>query len=253
MTAANGVRPRIKRAARWALTVGVAGAAMLGLGKRGWIPGSYRLRVWVSEQRHAMRIEGFGRERGGVPAGAVVFLGSSTVEGFPFDRVYPNAICLNRGVGGDTTLGLLRRLDVSLPTARPSGVVIYSGANDLRAFHQEPAAIVRAMADVLDGIAARFSGLPVALVATMPVCEPAPGDAARLRALNEGLRALAIEKGASFIATERAPLMLADGRLDPALSLDGEHLNEGGYAVLARFIAEDGGAATAALRGVPSR
>lgn len=248
MSLSSRIGPRGRRVVKWALTVGAAGAALLGLGKRGWIPGSQRARVWVNEQRHAMRIEGFAREKGDVPAGAVVFLGSSTIEGFPFDKVYPGALCVNRGVGGDTTQGLLRRLDGSLPTARPSGVVIYSGANDLRAFHQEPAEIVEVMGELLDAIAGRFSGLSVALVATMPVSEPPPGDRERLRALNEGLRVLAITKGAAFIPTERPPLMLPDGRLDPALSLDGEHLNADGYAVLARWIADEGGPATAMLR-----
>jgi lysophospholipase L1-like esterase len=231
--------------------VGFAGASLLGLVRRGSIPGTHRLRTWLSDQRHAARIEGFAAEAGRVPEGAVVFLGSSTIEGFPFAKLFPGAPCSNRGVGGDTTLGLLRRLDASLPVARPSGIVIYSGANDLRAFHEAPADIVGAMASVLDAIAARFSGVPVALIGTMPVCDPPPGDAERLRALNEGLRALATARGAAFVGTVRPPLADANGRLERSMSVDGEHLVTAGYEVLARWLLEDGGKATERLRASP--
>ncbi len=248
----SALRSRAWAAARWVVAVGLAGSALLGLGRRGVLPGTNRFRTWLSDQRHARRIEGFAAEAGRVPEGAVVFLGSSTIEGFPFARLLSGAPCLNRGVGGDTTLGLLRRLDASLPVARPSGIVIYSGANDLRGFHLPPAEITRAMASVLDAIAARFSGVPVALVGTMPVCDPSPGDMEGLRASNEGLRALAAARGAAFVRTDRPPLADADGRLVRSMSVDGEHLVDAGYEVLARWILEDGGEATGRLHAAPA-
>lgn len=245
----SSARSRLTLAAKWAAALGAVGAALLGLAWRGLLPGGHRLRQWVNEERHAQRIEGFAREAGSAPAGAVVFLGSSTIELFPLDKSYPGVACLNRGVGGDTTPGLLRRLDASLPVARPAGIVIYSGANDLRVYHDAPGDIVATTGRLLDALDARFPGVPVALVETLPLSDPPPGDPGRLSALNKGLSALAAARGASLVEVNRPPLADAEGRLVREMSVDGEHLNEAGYAVLSRWVAEGGGAATASLRG----
>lgn len=206
------------------------------------------MRAWWLERFNARRLEAFAREAGRVPAGSVVFLGSSTISGFPFARLFPNAPCVNRGIGGDTTPGLIGRLDKSLPVSRPSGFVVYSGANDLRVDGRDPQAIVASTGALLDALEARFSGVPVTLVETLPMSDPPPGDPARLAALNEGIRSLAAARGAALVRTNRPPLTGADGRLTRDHTRDGEHLNDRGYEVLARWLVEEGGPATARLR-----
>jgi lysophospholipase L1-like esterase len=244
----SGAWARAKKLSKRAALVGAAGAAILALAWKGWIPGGQRLRMWLSAALHARQLAGFAAEAGRVPPGAVVFLGSSTISRFPFARLYPGAPCLNRGVGGDTTPGLLARLDRSLPVARPSGLVVYSGANDLRGHAEAPDAIVASTRSLLDALVARFPDVPVALIEIMPISAPPPDEPPRLRALNEGLRSLAANRGVAFVRTNRPPLMDETGRLPRSLSADGEHLNDAGYEILARWVAEDGGAATAALR-----
>jgi hypothetical protein len=44
----------------------------------------------------------------------VVFLGDSLTEGYDIEEFYPEYVVLNRGISGDTTVGLEQRLDVSL-------------------------------------------------------------------------------------------------------------------------------------------
>jgi hypothetical protein len=52
----------------------------------------------------------------------------------------------------------------------------------------------------------------------------------------------------AFVKTERAPLTTPEGQLSPLLAArDRKHLNLAGYGMLARWLLEDGGAATAAL------
>ena len=43
-----------------------------------------------------------------VPAGSVVFIGDSITQGLPVSAIVANGI--NYGIGGDTTVGVLRRL-----------------------------------------------------------------------------------------------------------------------------------------------
>jgi lysophospholipase L1-like esterase len=50
-------------------------------------------------------------------------------------------------------------------------------------------------------------------------------------------------RGHSYVATARAPIADAAGRLSAELSVDGLHLSDAGYRVLAQWIVADGGAA----------
>jgi lysophospholipase L1-like esterase len=189
----------------------------------------------------------FASEAADVPAGAVVFLGSSTISGFPLAARFPGAPALNRGISGETALGLLGRIDASLPVTRPAGAVLYTGVNDLRHHSIAPPEVVARVGRVLDAIEARFPGVPAAIVEGMPERDDSAETLGRLHALNDGLRSLAEQRRASLVRTNRPPLATAEGRLSPAMTADGVHLNDEGYKVLARWILEDGGAAARPL------
>lgn len=214
------------------------------------LPGAEQVHDFASEQRRKLRVLSFAREAPDAPAGAVVFLGSSTFYHFPLEEAYPAATCLNRGLGFDSFAKLSARLDASLPVARPSGVVVYAGSNDVRAERLPPSRVLVDAAALLSGIDAHFPGVPIAVVEALPAVVQSPEETAGLAAVNEGLRDLASSRGAAFVRTNRPPLVAAPGQLSAAMALpDGIHLNRAGYAVLARWIAGDGGAATASLRG----
>lgn len=237
------------RLARWAALAGGSAVTLLALVWRGILPGGAALREIVNRARYRDRAAAFEQDAASVPPGSVVFLGSSTISGFPLGREYPGAPAVNRGISGETALGLLRRLDRSLPVARPAGCVIYTGANDVRPHAIPPPEIVSRVRRVLDAIEARFPGVPVALVELMPHSDDGPEALARLHASNDGLRALAAERGATFVRTSRPPITAPDGLLSPAMTDDGVHLNAAGYTVLSRWILEEGGAAVAPLAG----
>ena len=64
-----------------------------------------------------------------VPKGSVIFIGDSITEGLAVNAVAPNAV--NYGIGADTTLGVLGRIQYyqSLNSAR--AIVLAIGVNDL--------------------------------------------------------------------------------------------------------------------------
>ena len=64
--------------------------------------------------------------------GALVFLGDSITQGWgDIDKAFPGAKTANRGISGDTTRGMLLRLNQDVLSLKPSGVVLLMGTNDL--------------------------------------------------------------------------------------------------------------------------
>ena len=60
----------------------------------------------------------------------VVFLGDSLTEGYDVTRFYPEYKVLNRGIGGDTTFGVEKRLQVSVYDVKPKVTALLIGANN---------------------------------------------------------------------------------------------------------------------------
>lgn len=61
----------------------------------------------------------------------VAFLGDSLTDGYDVKNYYPHLTVANRGIGGETTFGLEKRLGVSLYDLKPKVAVILIGANNM--------------------------------------------------------------------------------------------------------------------------
>ncbi len=61
-----------------------------------------------------------------------VFTGDSLIENFPIDELFPNYPVINRGIGMDTSYGLLTRLDKNLNNIKNHICFIMIGHNDLK-------------------------------------------------------------------------------------------------------------------------
>lgn len=217
------------------------------------LPGTWRLHrvvlgkegtdAWIQRRHAEARLALFAEEDPRVAAGTVCFLGSSTIERWPLEQTFPGKRCLDRGVGGETAADLLARLDASLPGADPAAFIVFIGANDLRREGAPPEVIAGRVARVLSRLAERYPTAPLALVGIFPVRSTGPKERPRLEELNARLREVAAAAGAAFIDTDRPPLSSPDGRLAEEMAADEHHLSPAGYAVLARWVLEDGGAA----------
>ena len=60
----------------------------------------------------------------------VAFLGDSLTDGYDLAQYYPQYVTANRGIGGDTTFDLERRLQVSVYDLKPKVAVMLIGANN---------------------------------------------------------------------------------------------------------------------------
>lgn len=63
--------------------------------------------------------------------GSIVFLGDSITDFFRINEFFHRAYVINRGIGGDTTDGVLKRLKESVFDLSPSKVFILIGTNDV--------------------------------------------------------------------------------------------------------------------------
>ena len=237
-----------------ALVVMLAGLVLLRV-----VPGRDTLaRAWRErtaaaerEARTAEFLDRFAIENRLAAAGAVVLLGSSTIERGPYAELFPETRILNRGIGGEDSRALNARLVDSLPDAKPAGVFVYAGAADLRVDGVSPEEAARRVAAVCGTLApqqGQYMTVPVAIIEVLSEVAPTPKRLADVRALNASLAILAAEHGFAFVRTSVPPLVDAEGRLPAALSSDGVHLNDAGYRALAARMRIDGGAAALALR-----
>ena len=62
--------------------------------------------------------------------GKIVFLGDSLIDFFPIQDFFPRVKIYNRGIAGDTTKDLLKRLD-NVIELKPSKLFLQIGTNDL--------------------------------------------------------------------------------------------------------------------------
>lgn len=240
------------------LALPLAAALALVLSWTHVLPGGSRMRSWIMPHavREARTVEAHAARRrlafageAPPPAGAVVFLGSSTIERFPLAESFPGVVCVDRGIGNESLPRLLERLDASLPEARPAAAVLYLGSIDFRIHERPPARIVALAGLAMRWIRDRHPDLPLALIGILPEQDMTAEMVTRLTETNAELAALCAAEACAFVPTDVAPITLPNGSLDPALASDRLHLNEEGYGALAELLRTVAGPVGAILRG----
>lgn len=165
---------------------------------------------------------------------ALVFLGDSITQGWG-DRMndeFSGVKVANRGISGDTTRGVLIRLQEDVLALKPVGVVLLIGTNDL-----EEGATPETIADnvrlILDALKAHDPHLPVVLCETFPSAASKSRPADKIKKLNQLYAALA--KGRPQVTRlETWPLFAdANGDAKPAEFPDLLHPNATGYRMWA--------------------
>ena len=80
-----------------------------------------------------MKCESFEVPNANLSKGQIIFIGDSITDLYPLDDYYADLdlAVYNRGIGGDTTVGVKNRLDLSLFDLAPSKIVLMIGTNDI--------------------------------------------------------------------------------------------------------------------------
>ncbi|VBB08968.1 Hypothetical protein LUCI_4254 [Lucifera butyrica] len=163
----------------------------------------------------------------------VVFLGDSITDEGDWSALFPNSPVENRGIGGDTTLGVLNRLDEVI-ALKPSQIFLMIGTNDL-CFGRSLPDIVTNYRRILTRFQTELPQTQVYIQSVLPFNDTIfPSRLLRtndnIRKLNKDIKQLARQYDYPYINLVPA-FSGPDGRLPARYTSDGLHLSDAGYRV----------------------
>jgi lysophospholipase L1-like esterase len=194
-----------------------------------------------AEKHYQERMRQFAAEA--AEPGGIVLVGSSHFEWFDTDRFLPGRRFVNRGIASDRLgigeRGILHRLDVSVFDVKPGYIVFNNGVNDLGELWRngEPSmeAVLEAYPRVIGAIRSGAEDVPMLLVNELPTRGRFAGINPLIPPLNALIPEVAERFGCAFLDFHREVVDEA-GELRAALTYDGLHLNDAGYALFAKAL-----------------
>jgi lysophospholipase L1-like esterase len=158
---------------------------------------------------------------------SVVMLGDSLTQRAQWAEITGCGYLANRGIGGDQSSGVVRRLD-EVTALKPSAVFLMIGINDLHR-HVPVSTIVGNVRKTIETL--NDAGAKVYLTLTLPVARGyVPRMNPTVAELNDAYIRLAKQTNATVVDF-RDEVSTAEGALRGDMSVDGLHLNPEGYRV----------------------
>ncbi len=156
----------------------------------------------------------------------VVMVGASIIEAAEWEDLFPSLNIANRGIYGDTTAGVIARLDSILATKAEKAFIMV-GLNDLSRGLSVPEVYANYEKIVMS---LKENGISPYIQSTILGGERKADVNLKLVELNQSLQKLASESE-DFIFIDLNSRLTKNGILDPRFSKDQVHLNGDGYAV----------------------
>lgn len=163
----------------------------------------------------------------------IIFLGNSLTDTAEWSELLGSKRVKNRGISGDTSFGVLARLD-EVTASRPDKVFLMIGINDL-ARNIPDSLISRNYRRIVRHILSSSPRTRIYLQSLLPTNSRFPNfpkhqsKTSHIQALNDSLQILARQTGQTFVDL-RPYLSDVQGQLDTNYTNDGLHLNGAGYA-----------------------
>lgn len=175
----------------------------------------------------------------GMPQNAVVWIGDSITEQGWWNMLSREKNMVNRGIGGDTTPGMLARLGEILE-AQPSKIFLMAGVNDISS-NRPVDEIVSNMHKMLLMVKEKAPGCVVYLQSVITANNDvlayayAGGKQHLTRELNERYKALC-DEGLAVWVDLRPLLHNAKGELREELTKDGLHIHPEAYVIWVDYL-----------------
>ncbi|MEL6844348.1 MAG: GDSL-type esterase/lipase family protein, partial [Bacteroidota bacterium] len=163
------------------------------------------------------------------PTGGIVFLGDSITEGGAWSELLNEQNVRNRGIAGDVSSSLLRRLPTVLGLS-PNKLFLMIGINDLLFVSVEE--VVTNYKAIVQQIRSTLPDCQLYLQSVLPVNNEVrniPIDNAEVRRLNAAIRQIAADNQLPYLDIHS--LLVDDtGQLSADYTIDGIHINGAAYA-----------------------
>lgn len=156
-----------------------------------------------------------------------VLVGDSISQWFPNDQLPSDRFWLNQGISGDTSAGVLKRLDLFEDT-RPDMIHVMVGINDLRAGATDEELIAN-IQQIMQQLRQSHPDAQIFIHSILPTRLPALASD-RIADINQQLAAIAQAEAVQFLDLQPS-FADKDGSLRTDLTTDGLHLNPQGYAM----------------------
>lgn len=159
-----------------------------------------------------------------VTTGATVFLGDSITEGGEWQEMLPTLMVINRGIGGDTTTGVLQRLE-QVSKAAPARVFLLIGTNDLTHGPDNRDTSYQQYREIVERLQRETPQTDIFLQSLLP---RAVDKQEQVEAYNAVIAGIAAATGTTFVDLYPA-FVDPDGSINDTYSNDELHLNGPGY------------------------
>lgn len=168
----------------------------------------------------------------------IVFLGDSMTDEGDWSKLFPDENVVNRGIGGDTTLGVLQRLDQVIDL-NPPKIFLMIGTNDL-CYNRSIADTLKNYDRILFLLRKNLPHTQVYVESVLPFNDTIfPSVYLRsnknIKLLNTGIKKLAAKYDYPYLDITGL-FTGADGRLPASETVDGLHLNDKGYDIWRRAL-----------------
>lgn len=162
----------------------------------------------------------------------VVFVGDSLTDYSNWNEIFTDQIVANRGISGDTTVGVLNRID-SITNTKAKQAFIMIGTNDITAnesidiIFNNYIKIISKMED---------SNITPVVQSTLLTYNQKKTKNKTITQLNEKLEGYCAKNGITYVDLNK--YLSSNGQLENQYSYDGLHLNGQGYAVWSKVISK---------------
>ena len=195
--------------------------------------------------RYESRIENWKLTNKLIPEKGIVFIGDSITEDFMMNEYFQDFYVINRGIFGDTTSGVLDRMNESVYELAPVKVFILIGTNDLEKTNDSPEIIAGRIIKITEKIKSEGKNTKIYIQSVYPVnktnnkkikkTEVGKRNNKKISEINKLLEAAADGKTVIYIDVYRE-LIDEENNLDIKYTLEGLHLNAEGYKKVSQLL-----------------
>lgn len=159
----------------------------------------------------------------------IAFLGDSLTDGYNVETYYPQYLVSNRGISGETTIGLESRLQISIYDLKPKVAVMLIGANNMDTMFDN-------YEEILKGFKENLPNTKIILL-SLTSMSGEWGKKNQLAAYNNvKIKMFAEKYSFAYVDLYSALLNLESGEIFSEYTTDGGHLTNLGYEVLTKEI-----------------